>query len=151
MTYHDLIQVCSINLTRCSNIKTCTCIIHNSLSNQLQISILVHLNTEIVFSPIFFHTFFMVGKILIILKMHIHFRSLCTTLILLRRFIDMRNSQRLIILRYDLFSYELLFIKEIVYIFQHLDLGISLYSYILGTFLYFRVYRVLLLKEINIV
>lgn len=146
MTYHDLIQVCSINLTHCSNIKTCTCIIHNSISNQLKISILVHLNTEIVFSPIFFHTFFMVGKILIILKMHIHFRSLCTTLILLGRFID---SQRLI-LRYDLFSYELLFIKEIVYIFQHLDLGISLYSYI-GTFLYFRVYRVLLLKEINIV
>lgn len=140
MTYHDLIQVCSINLTRCSNIKTCTCITYNSLliSNQLQISILVHLNTEIVFSPIFFHTFFMVGKILIILKMHIHFTSICTMyLILLGRFIDMRNSQRLI-LRYDLFCYELLFIKEIVYIFQHLDLGISLYSYI-GTFLYFYI------------
>lgn len=148
MTYHDLIQVCSINLTR-SNIKTCTCIIHNSISNQLKIFILVHLNTEIVFSPIFFHTFFMVGKILIIIKMHIHFRSLCTTLILLGPFIDMRNSQRLI-LRHDLFSYELLFIKEIVYIFQHIDLGISLYSYI-GSFLYIRVYRVLLLKEINIV
>lgn len=143
MTYHDLIQVCSINLTR-SNIKTCTCIIHNSISNHLKISILVHLNTEIVFSPIFFHTFFMVGKILIILKMHIHFTSICTTyLILLGRSIDMRNSQRLI-LRYDLFCYELLFIKEIVYIFQHLDLGISLY---LPIFLY----RVLLLKEINIV
>lgn len=136
MTYHDLIQVCSINLTRCSNIKTCTCIIHNSLNNQLKIFILFHLNTEIVFSPIFFHTFFMVGKILIILKMHIHFTSICTMyLILLGRFIDMHNSQRLI-LRYDLFCYELLFIKEIVYIFQHLDLGISLYSYI-GTFLYF--------------
>lgn len=138
MTYHDLIQVCSINLTRCSNIKTCTCIIHNSLSNQLKIFILFHLNTEMVFSPIFFHTFFMVGKILIILKMHIHFTSICTMyLILLGRFIDMRNSQRLI-LRYDLFCYELLFIKEIVYIFQHLDLGISLYSYI-GTFLYFYI------------
>lgn len=150
MTYHDLIQVCSINLTRCSNIKTCTCIIHNSLNNQLKIFILFHLNTEMVFSPIFFHTFFMVGKILIILKMHIHFTSICTMyLILLGRFIDMRNSQRLI-LRYDLFCYELLFIKEIVYIFQHLDLGISLYSYI-GTFLYFRVDRVLLLKKINIV